>query len=92
MVRIYTPQGAVGTVAISPASPRPVLAGARIGILDNGKPNAGALLERLAHKLSARSGAEVTSVETKNAAQPAPAQVLERLIDGVDVVLTGTAD
>ena len=70
----------------------PVLAGRRIGILDNTKPNAGVLLGRLADRLAERTGATVAHVETKNAALAAPDDVIARLEKEVDVVLTGSAD
>ncbi len=70
MVQIHTPVGEVGTPAIRLAPSPSVLAGCRIGILDNQKPNADVLLRRLADRLAERTGAEVTRYETKNAAIP----------------------
>jgi hypothetical protein len=69
-----------------------VLSGRRIGILDNRKPNADVLLERLAERLVERTGATVVRVDTKNAAIPCDDQVLGLLAEEVDVILTGTAD
>ena len=89
---IHTPDGEVGPPAVAPAPSPAVLAGLRIGILDNTKPNAGVLLERLASRLADRTGAEVALVETKNAALAAPDDVLTRLEKQVHVVLTGSAD
>ncbi len=91
-MQVYDPTGAVGPPASERAGSPAVLAGKRIGILDNTKPNAGLLLDRIAHRLAERTGAEVTVVEKKNAALAAPDQVLGRLIDEVDLVLTGSAD
>ena len=90
-MRIYAPDGIVGPPAASLAPPAPVLAGKRIGILDNSKPNAGLLLERMAERLAARTGATVTMVERKNGALPAPDDMLARLAEA-EVVLTGSAD
>ena len=90
-MRIYAPDGAVGPSAASLAPSEPVLAGKRIGILDNSKPNAGLLLRRLAESLAARTGATVDLVERKNAALPAPDDLLARLAEA-EVVLTGSAD
>ncbi|MCY3648821.1 MAG: hypothetical protein OXG40_03700 [Acidimicrobiaceae bacterium] len=90
-MRIYAPVGAVGPAAISRAVAGPTLAGKRIGILDNSKPNAGLLLRRLAEGLAARTGATVGLVERKNAALPAPDDLLARLAEA-EVVLTGSAD
>lgn len=91
-MRIYTPDGAIGEEPGPLAATRPVLSGARIGILDNTKPNAGVLLGRMADRIAERTGAEVRLVETKNAALAAPDDVLARLEKEVDVVLTGSAD
>ena len=90
-MRIYTPVGAVGPSAACLAPPEPVLAGKRIGILDNTKPNAGLLLGRVAERLAARTGASVEVIERKNAALPATDDMLARLAEA-EVVLTGSAD
>ncbi len=91
-MEIYAPEGARGKPPVSLAPSRPSLAGARIGILDNLKPNAGILLGRMAERIAEQSGAVVTVVETKNAAVGAPDQVLRRLTKEVELVLTGSAD
>ena len=90
-MKIYAPDGAVGPPAASLAPPEPVLAGKRIAILDNTKPNAGLLLNRVAEQLAARTGASVAVVERKNAALAAPDDTLARLAEA-EVVLTGSAD
>lgn len=91
-MEIYAPEGARGRPPVSRAASLPSLAGTRIGILDNLKPNAGLLLGRLAERLAETTGAIVTVVETKNAAVAAPDQVLRRLTKEVELVLTGSAD
>jgi hypothetical protein len=91
-MKIYTPDGEIGPEPVSLAPSPSVLAGRRIGILDNTKPNAGILLGRMAERLAERTGATVTLVETKNAALAAPDDVLERLSKEVELVLTGSAD
>ena len=90
-MRIYAPEGPVGPPFAGLAPHTPTLAGKRIGILDNSKPNAGLLLRRLAEGLAARTGATVGLVERKNAALPAPDDLLARLAEA-EVVLTGSAD
>ena len=90
-MKIYAPDGSVGPQPAGLAPPAEVLAGKRIGILDNSKPNAGLLLGRMADRLAARTGATVTVVERKNAALPAPDDLLARLAEA-EVVLTGSAD
>ena len=91
-MKIYTPEGEIGPEPVSLAPSPSVLAGRRIGILDNTKPNAGVLLGRMAERLAERTGATVTLVETKNAALAAPDDVLARLSKEVELVLTGSAD
>src|SRR5262245_33791405 len=96
---IYLPESAPGPVpavlAGSPAS----LAGLRIAVLDNGKPNAGLVMARAAETLAARVGAEVSLVIKKgpggrsaNAAIPCAEDVFARVVAEADLVLTGAAD
>jgi hypothetical protein len=95
-VEIYAPDGAIGrplyTTAASPAT----LSGLRIGVLDNAKPNAGTLMVRLAEQLAVRTGATLGLVTDKgpghNAATPCSDEVMERLAEEVDLVITGSAD
>ncbi len=89
---IHRPDGHVATPPATLAPSPAVLAGRRIGILDNRKPNADVLLERLAERLVERTGATVVRTETKNAAVACNDQVLGLLAEEVDVILTGTAD
>jgi hypothetical protein len=95
-VKIYAPDGGIGgpTRALAP-SPQ-LLTGLRIGVLDNGKPNARELMVRAAEQLASRTGARVALVTDKgagrNAATPCSDEVLDRLVDDVDVVVTGSAD
>ncbi|HEY8215498.1 MAG TPA: UGSC family (seleno)protein [Acidimicrobiia bacterium] len=93
---VYAPDGDVGPEPVARTPARPALAGLRIGVLDNGKPNADVLLTRVAEQLAARTGAAVTLVTEKgpggNAATPCTPEVFERLTECCDVVLTGSAD
>ncbi|HZR13446.1 MAG TPA: hypothetical protein VFC33_09355 [Acidimicrobiia bacterium] len=95
-MRIYAPDGVVGRQPLSLAAAPTVLTGLRIGVLDNGKPNAHRLLTRAAERVAARTGAAVTVVTGKgperNAATAAADDVLTALARDVDVVLTGSAD
>lgn len=95
-VRVHAPDGEAGPAPAHLAAPRPVLHGARVGVLDNGKPNAALLLARLGEQLAARTGAELVLVTEKgpgaNAATPCTPEVLATLTDRCDVVLTGSAD
>jgi hypothetical protein len=74
------------------ARPRRVLAGARIGVLDNMKPNSGLLMTYVAARLVERAGGSPPLVVSKNAALPAPDEVMARLVKEADLVLTGSAD
>jgi len=95
-MRIHTPTGAIGLPRVALAPSTPVLAGRRIGVLDNGKPNARLVMERAASQLASRTGATLSLVTDKgpghNAATPCSDEVLSRLAGEVDVVITGSAD
>jgi len=95
-VRVYAPEGAVGPPRVQRAAALPVLAGARIGVLDNEKPNARLLMVRVAEQLAARTGAILELVTDKgpgaNAATPCTGETMERIGKEVDLVLTGSAD
>lgn len=95
-VTVYAPDGDVGPEPVVLAPVRPTLSGLRIGVLDNGKPQAGVLLRRVAEQLATQTGASVGLVTDKglgaNAATPCSPAVFTRLVDACDVVLTGSAD
>jgi hypothetical protein len=95
-IRIFAPDGEVGPEPVRLAPAPTSLAGLRIGVLDNAKPNAGLLMGRAAQQIAARTGATVSLVTEKgpgaNAATPCTAEVLGRLANEVDLVLTGSAD
>ena len=92
-IRIASPEGAVAPRVHGLAPTPPRLRGARLGVLDNGKPNAHLLLTTLARDLARRTGMELGPVVGKtSAAHPADAEVLENLRLSSDVVLTGSGD
>jgi len=95
-ISVYAPDGEVGPEPATLAAGPSVLTGLRIGVLDNGKPNAGLLLTRVGEQLAARTGAVLALVTEKgpgaNAATPCTDAVFERLRAECDVVLTGSAD
>ncbi len=95
-MEIYAPDGAIGRPSLTLAPSPPVLTGLRLGVLDNGKPNARLLMVRAAEQLAARTGATVTLVTDKgpdhNAATPCSDEVMAKLTKEVDLVLTGSAD
>ncbi len=91
-IEILRPDGATGDPRRQLATVPDVLSGVRIGVLDNTKPNADALLDRLANRMAERTGAIVARRATKNAAVAADDQILEGMRDEVRIVLTGSAD
>ncbi len=92
-IRIYSPDGSVGRAGPVLAPAPEALAGRRILVLDNGKPGADRLLGHLAESLAARTGAIVAgSVRKGSAATPCEGSLFQEIVDGADLVLTGTAD
>lgn len=96
---IYRPDSVPGPEIIELARSPKSLAGLRIAVLDNGKPNAGVVMTRVAKTLAARVGAKVTLVtkkgprgESANAAIPCDPDVFERVVEEADLVITGAAD
>ena len=93
MLKILSPEGAVGEPPGALAGSPAVLSGMRIAVLDNGKPGAALLLGTLAEQLAERSGASFTGIVKKgSAATPCEEDLLARLVERADLVLTGTAD
>ena len=75
------------------ASPRSAQTGLRFGLLDNSKGNADHLLRFAVEGLRASVAIEsVVSQRKDNAAKGAPSQVLDRLAEEADFVLTAMAD
>jgi hypothetical protein len=92
-IEIASPEGPLGELPKQLAPAPELLAGLRIGVLDNRKPNARVLLEGLATLLAERTGARVSLVAVKgNAAVRCEADLLEKLRAEADVVLTGSGD
>lgn len=91
-ISLLRPDGAVSQPLHNRAPSRRVLAGARIAVLDNLKPNAGLLMTTVANQLAARAGTDTALVLQKNAAKPAPDEHFAELKKHADLVITGTAD
>ncbi len=83
---------AAGPAGMKRLARRPVsLRGCRLGVLDDSKPNADALLGRVAEMLAARAGVGTIRRWTK----PGSSRVainLDEIAAVADVVLTGSAD
>jgi hypothetical protein len=87
MIVVHDPRG--GRIAASPTlAARPSsLAGLRLGILDNGKEKADALLRRTAELLEA-DGATLTFARKPSFSRVAPQQAIDAL-KMCDIVVTG---
>jgi hypothetical protein len=90
-IRLYDPTAEPRAVAARLAPRLTTLAGKRVGILDNGKANAGTLMLAVTKILQERYGvAEVVKREKPVAGPPKP-EVLEAL-SKCDFALVGSAD
>jgi hypothetical protein len=88
---VVSPFGTMETEVKPLARRRATLAGCRIGVLDNSKPNADVLLGRVAELLAARVGA----AEIRRWRKPGSSRAatnLDELAGAADVFLTGSAD
>ena len=97
--RIYRPDGDVGSTTYELTTPLATLAGCRIAVLDNGKPNAAFVMARAAQHLAERTGATLALVVKKgpggrsaNAAIPCAPDVFALVVESADIVITGAAD
>ncbi len=90
-VSVLSPGGATGGSVKPLARRRGSLRGLRVGILDNSKPNADVLLRRVAELLVERTGAGPGIVRQKPGASR-PAAMIDEIVAGADVILTGSAD
>jgi hypothetical protein len=90
-MRVLSPFGATADTVKPLARRRSSLAGLRIGVLDNSKPNADVLLGRVAERLAERVGAATIRRWQKPGASH-PALMLDEIAGAADVVLTGSAD
>lgn len=90
-VRLVHPAGVARPPARFLAPRLASLAGTRLGLLDNAKPNAGALLGAVADALLAEGVSDVVRVRKRNPGMGASLEEL-RALRACDVVLLGTAD
>jgi hypothetical protein len=92
-IRIASPEGEVVRRAAQLTAAPGALAGLRVAVLDNGKPNARLLLSTVAEGLARATGMRLGPVAGKHsAAEPADAEVLDNLRRTAEVVLTGSGD
>jgi hypothetical protein len=91
MIRVYDPTAEPRTVAAALAPRLSSLQGKRIGILDNGKANAGTLMLAVARRLQESYGAGEIVKRDKPVAGPPSPEALEALSQ-CDLTLVGSAD
>jgi len=92
-VRIIDPSGSEPPTERRATAARPTsLAGARIAVLNNGKPNAEHVVGRLGAHLAERFDAQQpVAVEKPNSSRPFEAQVLDRFRN-FDAAIVGVGD
>jgi hypothetical protein len=90
-IRLYDPTAEPRTITAHLAPRLESLAGKRIGILDNGKANAGTLMLAVAKILQERHGAGEIVKRNKPVAGPPSAEILAALSE-CDFALVGSAD
>jgi hypothetical protein len=90
-MRVLSPLGVVPDTVMPLAKRRSSLDGLRIGVLDNSKPNADVLLQRVAELLAARA-AGVTIRSWTKPGSSRPAAMIDEIASSVDVLLTASAD
>jgi hypothetical protein len=90
-IRLYDPTAEPRTIDAKLAPRLMSLAGKRIGILDNGKANAGTLMLAVAKVLQDRHGAGDIVKRNKPVAGPPAPEILEAL-SHCDLALVGSAD
>ena len=90
-MNVLSPLATSDQVVRTLARRRRSLAGLRIGVLDNSKPNAAVLLETVAERLAAHAGGATIHRWTKPGASIPSAQI-DEIVANADVLLTGSAD
>ena len=92
-MQLYDPTSTGAERNLSRAAVLASLAGAAIGILENGKLNAPEMLQEVADLFVARHGCVIRALYSKsNASAPAPAETLARAAQEVDFLITGLGD
>lgn len=92
-MRIVDPIGTSAVAARALAARPRSLEGVTIALLDNSKPNAGVLLERVGALLAARGGARAVRAWSKPGASMGAARaVIEEIAAAARVALTASAD
>jgi hypothetical protein len=92
-MRLYDPTSSTPRRRFVRAPALPNLEGKTIGILENGKLNAEAMLREIALLFEDRHACTVAEIYSKsNPSAPAPAATLKTVAQEVDFVITGLGD
>jgi hypothetical protein len=93
-IQVYDPEGSAEARAALGLSPgRADWSNITIGILDNKKQHAAELIKMIARGFGARfRNIDIVMESKESAAVPAPPEMVQRLADQCDLVLTGTGD
>jgi hypothetical protein len=90
---VYDPTDGSVVKAFAPAARRASLAGAVVGILDNGKHKSDVLLREVQELLRSEAGVkDFVVVRKASAYRPAPDQQLDDLARRADAVVAGIGD
>ena len=93
MIQVMSPEGVVGGSPHSLAEGRSALAGARVAVLDNGKPHARTLMLTAAGLLAERAATlEPFVIRKRSAAEGAADEIIAEIKGSADLVITGSAD
>jgi hypothetical protein len=92
-IEIFSPLGRAAARPQTALKPIPELRGATIGVLDNTKPNARAVLEGVARRIVEDHGAAGVVIERKrSAAEGAPPDLIRKLSGAAHLVFAGSGD
>lgn len=92
-IEVVEPAGEVQKLAAVKLNAVGPLSGRRLAILDNRKPNFSLLASMVGETLQAEHGlASIEHFSKENAAVGAGAELLNRIAQSADLVLTGSAD
>ena len=91
-IKVYDPTAASSVSGAALAPRLPDLRGRVVGVLDNGKANAGVLMTAIADELKRQHGVRDVVVRTKPVAGPASPETVRVLKEQTDFVLIGSAD
>lgn len=91
-ITVYDPTAPAVIVGANLAPRLHRLRGARAGILDNGKPNAGTLMAAIVDSLKDEYGIASVMIRNQPVAGPASPAVVADLTRECDFVLVGSAD